>query len=200
MKKRLHFVIHPELVKSLGFFDLSERYSLFIGTVFANDAWNGKYFQFIAPHTPKGISKMAWTIKKPILVPFDFSKHSHAAVDKALEMTDDKTLIHVLHVLPTFIALAPGGFPIEAVDDQVRIDYARKLLEGEFQDTCYAGVVREVLVGDPGTVCSERAETLDAELIVLPSHGRSGLSRLLLGSVTERIVRLAGRPVLVLKL
>lgn len=162
--------------------------------------WLEKYFQFLEPHPPKRTSHMAWTIKKPILVPFDFSKHSHAAVDKAIEMTDDKTLIHVLHVLPTFIALAPGGFPIEAVDDQVRIDYARKLLEGEFQDACYAGVVREVLVGDPGTVCAERAETVDAELIVLPSHGRSGLSRLLLGSVTERIVRLASRPVLVLKL
>ena len=117
-----------------------------------------------------------------------------------MEMADEKTLIHVLHVLPAFIALSPGGIPIEADDDQVRIDYARKLLEGEFQDTCYAGVVREVSVGDPGTVCAERAESLDAELIVLPSHGRSGLSRLLLGSVTERIVRLPSRPVLVLKL
>ena len=64
----------------------------------------------------------------------------------------------------------------------------------------YAGVVREVLVGDPGTVCADRAESLKADLIVLPSHGRSGISRLLLGSVTERIVRLATRPVLVLKL
>ena len=143
---------------------------------------------------------MAWIIKKPILVPFDFSKHSHAAVDKAMELTDDKTLIHVLNVLPTFIALSPSGLPVDGVDDQVRIDYARKLLEGEFQDACYEGVVREVLVGDPGTVCAERADTLNAELIVLPSHGRSGLSRLLLGSVTERIVRLASRPVLVLKL
>ncbi len=117
-----------------------------------------------------------------------------------MELTDDKTLIHVLNVLPTFIALSPSGLPVDGVDDQVRIDYARKLLEGEFQDACYAGVVREVLVGDPGTVCAERADTLNAELIVLPSHGRSGLSRLLLGSVTERIVRLASRPVLVLKL
>jgi len=141
---------------------------------------------------------MSWTIKKAILVPYDFSEHSHAAVDKAMEMTDDKTLIHVVHVLPP--PLVPGTFPIDEVDDEARINYAQKLMAGEFQDSSYAGVVREVLVGDPGTVCAERAEALQADLIVLPSHGRSGISRLLLGSVTERIVRLATRPVLVLKI
>ena len=143
---------------------------------------------------------MSWTIKKAILVPYDFSQHSHAAVDKAIELADSRGLIHVLHVLPTFVRLTPAGFPIEADDDQARIEYAEKLLAGEFQDPHYAQVVREVLVGDPGTVCADRAESLKADLIVLPSHGRSGISRLLLGSVTERIVRLATRPVLVLKL
>ncbi len=141
---------------------------------------------------------MSWTIKKAILVPYDFSEHSHAAVDKALELTDDKTLIHVVHVLPP--PLVPGSFPIEEVDDEARINYAKKLMAGEFQDSSYASVVREVLVGDPGTVCAERAEALHADLVVLPSHGRSGISRLLLGSVTERIVRLATCPVLVLKI
>lgn len=141
---------------------------------------------------------MSWTIKKPILVPYDFSEHSHAAVDKALELTGDRTLVHVLHVLPP--PLLPETFPPEAVDDEARIHHAEKLMAGEFQDSSYSGVVREVLVGDPGTVCADRAESLQADLIVLPSHGRSGISRLLLGSVTERIVRLATRPVLVLKI
>jgi nucleotide-binding universal stress UspA family protein len=140
---------------------------------------------------------MSWTIKKPILVPYDFSEHSHKAVDKALELAGNSTLVHVLHVLP--YPLLPKSFPAEEIDDQVRIDYAAKLLAGEFQDAHYKGVLREVLVGDPGTVCSDRAEAMKADLIVLPSHGRSGVSRLLLGSVTERIVRLAKCPVLVLK-
>ncbi len=145
---------------------------------------------------------MSWSIHNVILVPYDFSEHSHAAVEKAMELADDPSHVHILHVLPSMIALRPAGFPIEAkdVDDHVRIEYAQKLLAGDFQDPLYAGVVQEVLVGDPGTVCAERAESLKADLIVLPSHGRSGLSRLLLGSVTERIVRLATRPVLVLKL
>ncbi len=143
---------------------------------------------------------MSWNIQRPILVPYDFSQHSHTAVEKAIELAADPSQIYILHVLPTFVSLAPAGFPIEAMDDGPRIEYAQKLMTGEFQDSRYAGVTREVLIGDPGTVCTDRAQSLNAELIVIPSHGRSGVSRLLLGSVTERIVRLATCPVLVLKL
>jgi nucleotide-binding universal stress UspA family protein len=143
---------------------------------------------------------MAWIVRKPILVPYDFSSHSRVAVDKALSMAESPAGIHVLHVLPTFIPLAPEGFPVEAIDDQVRLEYAQKSLDEEFADSRYTGIAKEVLIGDPGSVCADRAETIDADLIVLPSHGRSGVTRLLLGSVTERIVRLSKRPVLVLKI
>jgi nucleotide-binding universal stress UspA family protein len=143
---------------------------------------------------------MAWTINKPILVPFDFSEHSHLAVDKAIELANTKSQIRILQVLPTFVPLAPEGFPLEAVDDQVRIENTVKALANEFVDSRYAGILREVLVGDPGTVCAERAEEIGAELIVVSSHGRSGISRLLLGSVAERILRLAKCPVLVIKI
>lgn len=145
---------------------------------------------------------MSWTIHNTILVPYDFSEHSHSAVEKAMELVTDPSQIHILHVLPPFLALPPHGFLIDEkdIDDHVRIDYAQKLLAGDFQDPLYSGMNREVLVGDPGTVCADRAASLNADLIVIPSHGRSGVSRLLLGSVTERIVRLATCPVLVLKL
>jgi nucleotide-binding universal stress UspA family protein len=143
---------------------------------------------------------MAWNVRKPILVPYDFSSHSRLAVDKALALADSPSCVHVLHVLPSFVPLAPEGFPLESIDDSVRLDSAQKSLEEDFADQRYAGVAREVLIGDPGTVCADRAETLDAELLVVPSHGRSGVSRLLLGSVAERIIRLSKRPVLVLKI
>ena len=126
--------------------------------------------------------------------------HSRLAVDKALALADSPSCVHVLHVLPSFVPLAPEGFPLESIDDSVRLDSAQKSLEEDFADQRYAGVAREVLIGDPGTVCADRAETLDAELLVVPSHGRSGVSRLLLGSVAERIIRLSKRPVLVLKI
>ena len=143
---------------------------------------------------------MAWSTREPVLVPFDFSSHSRVAVDKALEIAESPSQVHVLHVLPTFIPLAPEGFPVEAIDDRVRLEYTQQSLDEEFADGKYAGIVREVLIGDPGTVCAERAEALGAGLIVLPSHGRSGLSRILLGSVAERVIRLAKSPVLVLKI
>ena len=142
---------------------------------------------------------MAFSLEKPILVPFDFSTHSRVAVDKALEIANSPSQIHILHVLPTFVPLAPEGFPVEAIDDRVRLEYTQKALEEEFADSKYAGIAREVVIGDPGTSCVERAEAIGAELVVVPSHGRSGLSRLLLGSVAERIIRLAKCPVLVLK-
>lgn len=142
---------------------------------------------------------MAFSVKDPVLVPFDFSTHSRVAVDKALEIAGSPSQIHILHVLPTFVPLAPEGFPVEAIDDRVRLEYTQKALEEEFADSKYAGIVREVVIGDPGTSCVERAEAIGAELIIVPSHGRSGLSRLLLGSVAERILRLAKCPVLVLK-
>jgi nucleotide-binding universal stress UspA family protein len=143
---------------------------------------------------------MTWTIEKTILVPFDFSEPSHAAIDKALEIAAQSSQVHVLHVLPPFVPLAPEGIPIEWSDDRLRIEQAQKHLEKELEDRRYQGVVCEVLIGDPGTECADRAERLNADLIVVPSHGKSGLTRFLLGSVTERIVRLSKRPVLVLKI
>lgn len=143
---------------------------------------------------------MPWSIQQKIVVPYDFSDHSRIAVDKALEISTDPSNVHVVHVLPNFVPLAPEGFPIDAVDDSVRIEQAMKALDAELKGTKYSTVVREVLIGDAGSACCDRAEELAAELIVLPSHGRTGVSRLLLGSVAERIARLAKCPVLVLKL
>ncbi len=61
------------------------------------------------------------------------------------------------------------------------------------------GAELEVRLGDPGQISCDRAEELGAELIVVGSHGRTGLTRMLLGSVAERVVRLAHCQVLVVK-
>ncbi|MEQ1828475.1 MAG: universal stress protein [Pirellula sp.] len=143
---------------------------------------------------------MTWTVKKPILVPFDFSEHSHVAVDKALELADDNSRVHILHVMPPYVPMAPEGFPIEPVDEQFRIESAIATMDKEFSDPRYAGTVREALIGDPGTECADRAAKLGVDLVIIASHGRSGITRLLLGSVAERILRLAKCPVLVMKI
>ena len=52
-------------------------------------------------------------------------------------------------------------------------------------------------IGDPGTKIVEYAREIKADLIVMPSHGRTGIKHLLLGSVAERVIRLAECPVMV---
>ena len=68
-----------------------------------------------------------------------------------------------------------------------------------FAQTPFEKVDFQVRFGDPGREIAALAEELHAELNVMPSHGRTGLSRLFIGSVAERVVRLAHCPVLILK-
>ena len=63
----------------------------------------------------------------------------------------------------------------------------------------YRGVHTAVLLGEPAHGITDYAQEKGAQLIVVPSHGRTGLTRLLIGSVAERVVRLAHCPVLVLR-
>ncbi len=142
---------------------------------------------------------MGWTAKHCIVVPYDFSDHSHKAIDLALEMVDSPEHVHVVHVLP-FMVPAEPGVVWGLVDDVARMKHALEALDKELVSDQYSKVAREVLIGDPGVVVTDRANELNADLIILPSHGRTGLTRLLLGSVAERVVRLAQCPVLVFKL
>jgi len=63
----------------------------------------------------------------------------------------------------------------------------------------WSGIHFKVLVGDPGLSITDYAKDHGADLIVISSHGHTGLTRLMLGSVAERVVRLAHCPVLVLR-
>jgi len=141
---------------------------------------------------------MHWFAKKHILVPFDFSDESCAAVDTVLQMVDDSGSVSVVHVLPVLAASEPGVV-WEEVGDDTRREHVAKALQDRFSDEKYQGLKFAVRFGDPGLEITAYAEEIKAELIVLPSHGRTGIKRLLLGSVAERVCRLAHVPVLVLK-
>ncbi|GIW99151.1 MAG: hypothetical protein KatS3mg111_2484 [Pirellulaceae bacterium] len=142
---------------------------------------------------------MAWELEKPILVPFDFSEHACASVDAALRIATAPTQIHVLHVLPYLVPSEPGVV-WGTVDDDSRIRHALEAMAKALPEQRYGKLCLEVQLGDPGKVSARRAEEIGAELIIVGSHGRTGLSRFLLGSVAERVTRLAHCPVLVLKL
>ena len=146
-----------------------------------------------------GGKKMVWKINNAVVVPFDFSEHSRAALKRALCVAESAQQVHVLHVLPFLVPTEPGVV-WATIDDAHRIEHALQNLRDALSDPEHAEVHFEVRIGDPGQVTVDRAEELGAELIVIGSHGRTGISRLFLGSVAERVVRLAHCPVLVEKL
>lgn len=141
---------------------------------------------------------MAWLPKQNVVAPVDFSEQSFGAVDQALQLVASPADLHLIHVLPVVIPADPGVV-WTSIDDDSRRRHARLALEERFADSKYQGVQIQVELGDPGHEIAAYAERIKADLIVVPSHGRTGLTRLLIGSVAERVVRLAHCPVLVLK-
>jgi nucleotide-binding universal stress UspA family protein len=139
---------------------------------------------------------MSWLPKQSVVAPVDFSEQSIAAVDLALGLVEDTSNVHVIHVIPP-VFYAEYGWPV--IDDNTRCQQGEKALRERLKGNQYEKVQLKVAVGDPGSEIANFAKKVAAELIVLPSHGRTGLSRLLIGSVAERVVRLAHCPVLVLR-
>jgi nucleotide-binding universal stress UspA family protein len=141
---------------------------------------------------------MSWLPKKRVVVPTDFSDESIAAIDTALEIAADASAIHVIHVLPDLVVIEPS-VAWATISDEDRVEATERQLRSALDGERYRDVNLKVLVGDPGHSIADYAQDVKAELIVLPSHGRTGLKRMLIGSVAERVVRLAHCPVLVLR-
>jgi len=102
-------------------------------------------------------------------------------------------------VLP-IMEVADPGVIWETIDDDSRREHAEAALQREVRSQDLNEQVHVTIrFGDPGHEIAAYAEEIDAGLIVVSSHGRTGLRHLLLGSVADRVVRLAKCPVLVLK-
>ncbi|MEZ6136502.1 MAG: universal stress protein [Pirellulaceae bacterium] len=142
---------------------------------------------------------MSWNIKQAVVVPFDFSDHAMAALRKMVSIVDSPSQIHVVHVLPFMIPTEPGVV-WATIDDGDRIRHALESMTEKLSVAEFGNLQLDVRLGDPGQVVTDLAEELEAELIAIGSHGRTGLSRFILGSVAERVTRLAHCPVLVIKL
>jgi nucleotide-binding universal stress UspA family protein len=141
---------------------------------------------------------MTWLPKKCVVVPFDFSQQSARAIETAGEMVGDASHLHVLHVLPK-IPVAQPGVVWTSIDDEARIRHAEQAFREGFAASPFCRGDFHVRIGDAGSEIAKFAEQLQADLIVMPSHGRGGIPRLLIGSVAERVLRLAHCPVLVLR-
>lgn len=138
---------------------------------------------------------------KHLLVPTDFSDQANQAVDDGLAMVEDAQHLTVLHVAPALSSFSEGDPLVgwNMVSDEDRTKHLREMLHKKFADQKYKHVRFEVAYGTPAEEIASFAVKEHVDLIVLPSHGRTGLARLMIGSVAERVVRLAHCPVLVLR-
>ena len=136
-----------------------------------------------------------------VLAPTDFSDQSVAAVDLALSMVTRPEQLTVLHVAPAASNFVVGDPALDwqVVAEETRVEHLQTMLRNRFDDDKYSQVQFEVVFGSPAEEIAGYAARDHSELIVLPSHGRTGLARLMIGSVAERVVRLAHCPVLVLR-
>jgi nucleotide-binding universal stress UspA family protein len=130
---------------------------------------------------------------KTILCPTDQSACSQSAftVASALASNFGARLV-ILEVVPPPVIIY--GPPPEAYLDQMRQELDR--MQVADPRVC---VERRLVEGNPVTEILRVAKETDCDLIVIGSHGRTGCSRLLMGSVAEQVLRRASCPVLVIK-
>ncbi|HSB54071.1 MAG TPA: universal stress protein [Gemmatimonadales bacterium] len=140
-----------------------------------------------------------------ILWPTDFSPVAKAAVPHALRLADADAELVILHVWAPPVMVAPPPAPGVSwvrLDKELR-EAAREQLQRATEDVRARGGkvrVRNLLVqGAPVAQISRVAKRLACDLIVLATHGRTGLRHVLLGSVAENVVRYAPCPVLTVR-
>jgi nucleotide-binding universal stress UspA family protein len=136
---------------------------------------------------------------KTILVPLDFEEASIDALTQARELAEtlgfEVVLLHVYAVPATFYS---GIAPLvgAGLSEEIRVAAAETLARFAKEH----GELRSVLrCGDPTTETLAVIEEMQPEMVVMGTHGRTGLSHLLLGSVAENVVRKSPVPVLTLR-
>jgi nucleotide-binding universal stress UspA family protein len=140
---------------------------------------------------------------KTVLCPVDFDDNSADALQQAAALAlQSGGLIHLLHVVQINPLVAQGaieGFAGKELYDSQE-EAAHRQLE-EFAQTIPSNVPRQLAIeiGEPGALIIEATSRLGADLLVMATHGRSGLKRLILGSVAEKVVRESSVPVLIVR-
>jgi universal stress protein A len=137
-----------------------------------------------------------------ILVPFDFSEYSEKACSWAVAMAEKwRARILLLHIVPrpTYPPVLMGSH-FNAADFEAGLQAEAEERMKTLVATMEHGRVPievKVLLGEPSWDICKVAEDGQYDLVIMGSHGRTGLGHVLLGSVAERVVRLSSCPVLV---
>lgn len=139
---------------------------------------------------------------KQILIPIDFSECSRKALDYALPLArEHEAALTLLYVVPpAYGAGEYGGVNYAQLEASMRRDGEKalaKLAATELGDELPSDTL--VRVGSPAREIIELARELPADLIVISTHGRTGLKHVFLGSVAEHVVQRAPCPVFVVR-
>ena len=134
-----------------------------------------------------------------ILVPTDGSAGADAALEEAIDLAAafDAT-VHSLYVADTSAAQPETGY-VDIVESFERIGEETTTEAVDQAERAGVEAVGAVRTGLPHRTILDYAEEAGADLIVMGTHGRTGLERYLLGSVTEKVVRTADAPVLTIR-
>jgi nucleotide-binding universal stress UspA family protein len=136
--------------------------------------------------------------ERKILFPTDFSHTGDAALDSATSLARERgAMLLIVHVEEPPAAYG-GGEMYYGMPDPATEDLEKMLAEVVPTDSSVPHEHR-LITGDPAVAIARLAEQEGVELIVMGTHGRTGLLRLLMGSVAEAVVRRATCPVLTLK-
>ncbi|MDX2004527.1 MAG: universal stress protein [Meiothermus sp.] len=140
---------------------------------------------------------------KTILMPTDGSECSQKAIQQGLEVAKNLgatvRFVYALENPTSAMWISPESLPygMELLEDLKKV--GQQAVDKAVQMAAEAGVGAEarLVEGRPVDVILEAAK--DADLIVMGTHGRSGLDRFMLGSVTESVLHKASKPVLVMR-
>ena len=136
-----------------------------------------------------------------VLVPTDGSEPARAALEHAITAFPDAT-VTLLHVIDPALTMYRGEMSYDYQRlIKLETERAETFLDAaqEFADEHGVSVTTEILLGTPARSIVTFATENDVDQIVLGSHGRSGVSRVLLGSVAEKVVRRSPVPVTVVR-
>jgi nucleotide-binding universal stress UspA family protein len=143
---------------------------------------------------------------KQILFPTDFSESSDEALKYASNLASDTgarlRIVHVDELLDATIPQIPSveaGYFLEAAWDTKRQDDVKSKLAKVVPTVSNVKYDQRYLMGSPQKEILQFAGEEAVDLIVMGSHGRTGISRLLMGSVAEAVMRKAPCPVLIVK-
>ncbi len=141
-----------------------------------------------------------------ILVPVDGSEASTLGLREAIKLSTGETRIRLLHVVEDFITtggVAGEGYYAGNVLETLRTEGAKILRRGEALAAEHGLTAETELVENVGRwtakIIVDDAETWGADLIVMGTHGRRGLKRLVMGSDAEEVLRLTPVPVLLVR-